>query len=1209
MEIVELSDSTPPPSKKRKLIPLLPRMNSNDLLAAFGSHKSPTSVTKMNREAAGHSLRGQNAFSYAESPPTSADNSPSKSDFDELGETEGPEEEDDEDEDSEDELNIEDNINGERMCNPSRFPMLIESSMTAVPRGTADRLAAEREGSRFLPSRSTRSNISYASPKRPVKKVSYKSKSKKGRSKTLLKSDTHHKKPSAAVVETARNRVRAEIAQFTKPKRDAYLLANKDYFQPLLPHNSYIDKLERINAMDEEAAEPEEIPFVALTSQPEGVKAVVKPYQLEGLSFLVHMHNNGVSSILGDEMGLGKTLQTLALFQYLVEHKPTTGEHRPNLVVCPLSVLSSWMAESKKWVPGLNVIRFHGPKGERERFKQECLEKKSRYDNPNKPTEASDRIDLVVTTYETFTAEQNWFKRIFVWRYCVLDEGHKIKNEKSDISTALHSLSAEYRLLLTGTPLQNNLKEMWALLHWLFPEVFTLDTADSFGKAFDLTKGTVSTNFMDDARRLLELVMIRRMKTSPGVNLNLPPKEEVLLYVPLTPLQRFWYTRLLTKADNATLDDLFSDVKQKEAQALKLEEHDEELMRLEKAGAALDKAEDVDNTEIWQESRAIIQETLRRTDNNNSDVKGGDNAWKKLMNLLMQLRKVCNHPYLLPNAAPSGGIYDIGDHVREASGKFIVLDKLLGELVIKQKKKVLIFSGFTKTLDLVEELLLLKGANSHDATFRHARLDGSTARAQRNLSIRMFNNMDSEYKVMLLSTRAGGLGINLTSATDVVFMDEDWNPQVTLQAEARAHRIGQTKKVTIYKLCTQGTVEEQMMGRIRKKLYLSAKITESMRNLHSEDNQDKKRKRKSTNEPVVDDEAPHLDTASLQSLIRRGAQTLARPEIPVTELLGWDWNTTLENCKDKPVDVLVAEQHSKTEEVDEEKWLNTIEKVQAAVFDGKKHQKALEKKIADATDLDRKDRRIGKNTTVEVDGFMISKESMGCADWEAVATFAGKDPRLAEPKREKRKPIEHQDFCQHCWDGGDMVLCVGCPRLYHTECLTPEAKARSNGMTFYCPQHECRDCQAKTTDAGGVIFRCRWCENGFCEDCLDWDVTKLIGHTLPEFEMLGFGRITQAFYIECEHCIQHWEEHPLEKAEVETQKGRIAKNYEEFVNAVADSVGGAADMAVDTPDTVSEVATPKGRGTPALKGKRKSVGSSAKKGKGSAVKRAKIAAS
>jgi SWI/SNF-related matrix-associated actin-dependent regulator of chromatin subfamily A member 5 len=1053
-----------------------------------------------------------------------------------------------------------------------------------------------------MPARSTRSNVSYASPKKPTKKVSHKNKNKIN--KRLLTSNTHSKatKQSAAHVETARNKVRADIAKVTKPKRDAYLLANRDYFQPLLPANNYIAKLERHNAQDAQAVEPEEVPFVALTSQPEDVKAMMKPYQLEGLSFLVHMYNNGISSILGDEMGLGKTLQTLALFQYLVENKPTTGEHRPNLVVCPLSVLSSWMAESKKWVPGLNVIRFHGPKTERERFKQECLEKKSRYDNPNKPTDDSDRIDLVVTTYETFTAEQNWFKRIFVWRYCVLDEGHKIKNEKSDISTALHSLSAEFRLLLTGTPLQNNLKEMWALLHWLFPEVFTLDTADSFGKAFDLTKGTVSTSFMDDARRLLELVMIRRMKTSPGVNLNLPPKEEVLLYVPLTPIQRFWYTRLLTKADNATLDDLFTDVKEKEAQALKLEEHDEELLRLEKAGAAVDQAEDVDTTDMWQESRAIIKETLEQTQNGDaSGTKGGDNAWKKLMNLLMQLRKVCNHPYLLPNAAPSGGIYDIGDHVREASGKFIVLDKLLEELVIKQKKKVLIFSGFTKTLDLVEELLLLKGANSHDAAFRHARLDGSTARAQRNLSIRMFNNMDSEYKVMLLSTRAGGLGINLTSATDVVFMDEDWNPQVTLQAEARAHRIGQTKKVTIYKLCTQGTVEEQMMGRIRKKLYLSAKITESMRNLHSEDNQDKKRKRKSTTDGgAMDEEAPHLDTASLQSLIRRGAQTLARPEIPVSELVGWDWATTLENCKDKPVDALVADQHGdgKAEEVDEQKWLNSIEQVQTAVFDGKKHQKALEKKIAEATDLDRKDRRIGKNTTVEVDGFMISKESMGCADWEAIPTLAGKDPRLAEPKREKRKAIEHQDFCQTCWDGGDVVLCVGCPRTYHPGCLTKEARTKAQGMTFYCPQHECRDCGAKTTDAGGVIFRCRWCENGFCEDCLDWDTSKLIGHSLPEFEMLGFNRVTQAFYIECSHCVEHWKDHPMEKAEIEGQKERIQENYNAMMAAIEESaaVGGAA-QADYTPDTQSEVATPKDGMTPKPKQQRSHKKASHKKAK------------
>ncbi|KAI5363340.1 Putative helicase, Zinc finger, FYVE/PHD-type, Zinc finger, RING/FYVE/PHD-type [Septoria linicola] len=1133
IDLDELAD-TPSP-KRRKLIPIVPKASPSklsDLLSVFGARKSYTSVSVMDRSpVGGHSLRGATTVSYAESPESSAQSTPrSTSSFDSADQDDMEVIEDDA---SEDELTSEDTIR-------------------AVPRGSVAMQPV-------LPARSRRGNVDYSRVvPAQVQKEKKTTKRVKGR---LLKSDTFPGSETKLRGETARSLVRQDIALHTKPKRDAFLLAHQDFFQPLLPENNYISKLARLQEGDQQA----DVNYVELSEQPKGIKAVMKPYQLQGLSFLVYMHNNGMSAILGDEMGLGKTLQTLSLFQYLTENKQTSGEYRPNLVVCPLSVLSSWMAEAKKWVPGLNVVRFHGPKTERERIMKESVRRKTASDGNDKST---DRIDLFITTYETFCAEAGWFKRAFVWRYCVLDEGHKIKNDKSDIASALQSLRAEYRLLLTGTPLQNNLKEAWALLHWLFPEVFTLDTGDAFRKAFDLTRGTVSTSFMDDARRLLELIMLRRMKSSPEVNLGLPPKEEVLLYLPLTPMQRFWYTRLLTRADNATLSDLFSGAQDKEAEALKQETNDAQLALLEEAGAALTKAEDVDTTGVWAESKAIMEQAMQSQE---TDKQSG--TWKKLMNLLMQLRKACNHPYLLPGAAPPH--YDIGDHVKHASSKFLVLDKLIDELAIKQGKKVLIFSGFTSMLNLCEELFYTKGANTSTGPFKFARLDGGTSRAQRNLSIRLFNNMDSDYKVMLLSTRAGGLGINLTSATDVVFLDEDWNPQVTVQAEARAHRIGQTEKVTIYKLCTSGTVEEQMMGRIRKKLYLSAKITESMRNIHSENTADKKRKRVSSGRAAIDDDAPHLDTASLQSLLRRGAQTLARPEVPVTELLSWDWATTCEKCKDKPLDAL-EDDHVKGEEIDEQKWLNTMEKVETAVFEGKKHQKELEKKIVEASDLNRAGRRAGKNTTVEIDGFMINKESLNCADWEAVPTFAGKDPRLAEYKKEKKPPIQHQEFCQCCWDGGEIYTCSGCPRAYHSRCLDKgwQAKMKSP-LQFHCPQHECRDCGGKTGDVGGMVYRCRWCENGFCEDCLDWDTVKLVGDTLPEFEMRNFGKIAQAYFIECPLCIERMQSDPNDADAIARERSRIQEEYDEYLNDSEESTGpGLAPAAEDTPDTRSEAMTP-----------------------------------
>jgi len=955
-------------------------------------------------------------------------------------------------------------------------------------------------------------------------------------------------------MDTARNRLREDIAKQSKARSNNFLVANKDYFLPLLPTSNQITKL--VNSHD---AKPI-IEYEELVEQPKGVTATMKPYQLSGLSYLVHLFNNGFSGILGDEMGLGKTLQTLSLFQYLEELDRKQGiqseENRPYLVICPLSVLNSWITEAQKWVPELKVLRFHGASADRARLKRVALgledmrghetsrsknrkaSRKAGFKVARMPTEfESGSYKIIVTTYDTFAAEQSWFKSSFVWRYCVLDEGHKIKSSATQISSSLRNISAEHKLILTGTPLQNNLTEMWALLTWLYPDVFIENTEQLFKDSFDLAKGKVNRQTMDDARRLLELIMLRRMKDTPSVNLGLPPKEEVLLYVPLTPMQRFWYTRLLTRVDNAMLTDLFEDGKSKEKSTIHQDKQEEgqmqeQLQKLQKSAQGADKE--------WEETTAIMQQGIAK-EQAGSESKS---AWQKLMNLVMQLRKCCSHPYLLPDVAPDP--YYLSDHIIRASGKFIMLEKLLKHTVIGQGKKVLIFSGFTRTLDYTEDVLSL--VSNHNQHFKFLRLDGSTARAKRNLDIRLFNQEGSDYKVMLLSTRAGGLGINLTSAQDVIFLDEDWNPQITLQAEARAHRIGQTKPVTIYKLCTQGTVEEQMMGRIRKKLYLSTKITESMRNIHSEASVTKKER--AGGRPSLADDMPQMDAGQLKTLIRRGAQALSHPDIDATEMVSWDIETMLEKCRDKPADIAAEAVHS---EADEEKWLSAMERVECAVFDGKRYQRTLEAKAGASADIlpdsvTRKDRRIGKNTTIMVDGFAISKESMTCGDWEAVPTFAGKDPRLADPKREKRAEINHENHCLACFEevGADAIDCRSCPRTYHYECLEPKYKGKVSGFTgFFCSQHACADCGKNTTDAGGLIYRCRWCPQGFCEDCLDWDKAELVGMTVPEFEILG-EEPKMCFYVKCPTCVIMAEDHVEQKEWIEKREELVAEEYEDW---------------------------------------------------------------
>ncbi|KAL8782656.1 MAG: hypothetical protein Q9213_005195 [Squamulea squamosa] len=956
---------------------------------------------------------------------------------------------------------------------------------------------------------------------------------------------------------TERNLIRDAIASGTTVKRNNFFVSYKHLFLPLLPSKNYITKLveqRRLDGQEDDILDISgavdslngsgyqkdlSIPYEELTQQPEGIEACMKPYQLSGLSFLVYLYKNGISGILGDEMGLGKTLQTLSLLQYIKEQRRLSAEakNRPSLVVCPLSVLSSWMAEARRWTPGLKILRYHGPIHERDRLKRIATGEIDMYGHETKrnrmkkkvrltvagksiidldsasETENEAGVDLVVTTYECFQADQAWFKKAFVWNYVVLDEGHKIKNEKSLVAKALQALGAEFRLILTGTPLHNNMLELWALLHWLYPEVFTENTSETFKEAFNLTKGQVSTTFMDDARRLLERIMLRRMKDSEGVDLNLPPKTDILLYIPLTPMQRFWYQRLMTRADQGLLEELFQDAQQKEVACLEEEAQEQNSWQdkdLEQLAVMDKKGDDA----AWQESKKIVQQALEQEQHDQSN----KSAWKKLMNLLMQLRKCCNHPYQLPHAEPNP--YYIGEHIMHASGKLIVLDKIIKELVIKQRKKILIFSGFTRMLDVCEDFLRLRGGSGEH--FKYLRLEGSTCRARRNLNIRLFNQLASDHRVMLISTRAGGLGINLTAATDVVIMDQDWNPQITIQAEARAHRIGQDKPVTVYKLCTQGTVEEQMLGRIQKKLYLSAKVTESMQNVHGS-----KQTKKGPGgiSSATDEDMPQLSTGQLMSLVRRGARALAHPELDINEMQEWDWLTMLEKCRDKPADVTIAKDagtSSTMKEEDERKWLEEVEQVQSRVFEGKKYSKRQDDFNSIAQEWSRAERRVGKETTVMVDGYAISKQSISCGAWEAVPTMAGKDPRLAEPRRAKKPAVINQEHCQVCFDGGDLTLCSNCPRSFHYDCLDPDAKARSRTtMGFSCSQHQCWDCQQKTQDAGGMIFRCRRCERGFCEDCIDWEKTELVGDNLKEYELLEFPAVNQAYYVRCPSCTDH----------------------------------------------------------------------------------------
>lgn len=325
-----------------------------------------------------------------------------------------------------------------------------------------------------------------------------------------------------------------------------------------------------------------------------------------------------------------------------------------------------------------------------------------------------------------------------------------------------------------------------------------------------------------------------------------------------------------------------------------------------------------------------------------------------------------------------------------------------------------------------------------------------------------------------------------------------------------------------------------------------------------------------------------------------------------------NWEETVEKCKDKPADFNVQKDAIPNAKVDaeaERKWLTEMERVESSIFDGKKLAKGS--KAKSNYDLaqeyfSREDRRTNKHTTVMVDGFAVSKESMSCGDWEAVPTMAGKDPTLKEPQRAKKAAIEPQSHCQVCMDGGELHCCQGCPRAYHYDCLESQFQAKAKTWQFSCPQHECFDCAQNTQMAGGMLYRCRWCERGFCEDCLDFDKTKLLGNTLPELQLLGYPEATQAFYIQCGACTENFQDNPVNKQlcddieigimlEWDTRFGPESRSDSIQAGSLTDGTTAAASS-VNTPLLVEDEYD-----VPAKK--RKAV----KQARGSGVKRSKLA--
>lgn len=466
---------------------------------------------------------------------------------------------------------------------------------------------------------------------------------------------------------------------------------------------------------------------------PAFIHGTMRDYQVAGLNWLISLHENGISGILADEMGLGKTLQTISFLGYLRHIMGITG---PHLIIVPKSTLDNWKREFAKWTPEVNVLVLQGAKEERQKLIQERL-----IDNED--------FDVCITSYEMILREKSHLKK-FAWEYIIIDEAHRIKNEESSLAQVIRLFNSRNRLLITGTPLQNNLHELWALLNFLLPDVF--GDSEAFDEWFSGQSQDQDT-VVQQLHRVLRPFLLRRVKAD--VEKSLLPKKEVNLYVGMSEMQVKWYQKILEKDIDA-----------------------------------------VNGAGGKRESKT------------------------RLLNIVMQLRKCCNHPYLFEGAEP-GPPYTTDEHLVYNAGKMLVLDKLLKRLQA-QGSRVLIFSQMSRLLDILEDYCVFR-------QYKYCRIDGSTAHEDRIAAIDDYNKPDSEKFVFLLTTRAGGLGINLTSADIVVLYDSDWNPQADLQAMDRAHRIGQTKQVVVYRFVTDNAIEEKVLERAAQKLRLDQLVIQQGR--------------------------------------------------------------------------------------------------------------------------------------------------------------------------------------------------------------------------------------------------------------------------------------------------------------------------------------------------------------------------------------------
>uniref|UniRef100_A0A8C4ZR91 DNA helicase n=1 Tax=Gadus morhua TaxID=8049 RepID=A0A8C4ZR91_GADMO len=560
-------------------------------------------------------------------------------------------------------------------------------------------------------------------------------------------------------------------------------------------------------------------PTIKFERQPDYLDSTggnLHPYQLEGLNWLRFSWAQGTDTILADEMGLGKTVQTAVFLYSLYKEGHSKG---PFLVSAPLSTIINWEREFEMWAPDMYVVTYVGDKDSRAVIRENEFSfednaiRGGKKASKMKVRDSTVKFHVLLTSYELITIDTAVLGSID-WACLVVDEAHRLKNNQSKFFRILNNYPLQHKLLLTGTPLQNNLEELFHLLNFLTPERFS--NLEGFLEEFaDIAKE-------DQIKKLHDMLgphMLRRLKAD--VFKHMPSKTELIVRVELSPMQKKYYKFILTRNFDAL------------------------------------------------------------------NTRGGGNQ-VSLLNVVMDLKKCCNHPYLFPVAAMEApklpnGMYD-GGSLTKAAGKLTLLQKMMRKLK-DNGHRVLIFSQMTKMLDLLEDFLENEG-------YKYERIDGGITGGMRQEAIDRFNAPGAPQFAFLLSTRAGGLGINLATADTVVIYDSDWNPHNDIQAFSRAHRIGQNKKVMIYRFVTKASVEERITQVAKKKMMLTHLVVR----------------------PGLGSKTGSMSKQELDDILKFGTEELFKDEI--ASMAGKEEDSSVIHYDDKAIDRLLDRNQSATEDTE-----------------------------------------------------------------------------------------------------------------------------------------------------------------------------------------------------------------------------------------------------------------------------------------------------